>query len=253
MTVGYEGDAEPVSVGDLSFTIVGGQSAVGVDIYSCRSVPEELDAFGTGLMSGGVVSGVLCGDVPVEDVPGMLVNVQQGFGATSVFFDPMTTAPNPALIVATPGPTDGADLSAARRAPIAIGTPTDVGDGWTVTIRGANLDATDAVLAFSDFNDPPGAGERFVLLDTSMTYNGEDDSSSAAFIDVDLVGDRNVTSAAGSCQATIDGELDRYSDVFVGGTIEGQLCVVVADADVDSLVGLVTAGFGDEPVVMAVR
>lgn len=253
MTVGYQGEAEPAPVGDLSFTIVGGQSSVGVSIYSCGSIPEELDAFGTGLMSGGVVSGVLCGDVPVEDVARMLLSVEQGFGATSVFFDPMTTAPIPVPIVATPGPADGADLSAARQAPVAIGTPMDVGEGWTLTIRGADLDATDAVLAFSEFNDPPAAGERFVLLDASMTYNGEDDSASATFINIDLVGDHNVTSAVGSCQATIDGELDRYADVFIGGTIEGKLCAVVADADVDSLVAVATAAFGDQPVVLSVR
>ena len=43
VTIGYAGETEPASPGDISFSVVGA-SGVGVDLYSCRSIPEELDS-----------------------------------------------------------------------------------------------------------------------------------------------------------------------------------------------------------------
>ena len=204
-------------------------------------------------MSGGVVSGAVCGDVPTADVADLVVSVEQGFGNTPVFFDPTLTPKTPVPVVATSGPSAEGTLSADRATPIALGTVTDIGEGWTLTINGADLDATETVLGYSEYNEVPMSGQRFVLLDVSMTYNGEDEPATAAFVDIGLVGDGNVTSAVGSCQATIEGELDRYSDLYIGGTIDGAVCAVVAEADVDSLVAVATVGYGEDPFVLAVR
>ena len=57
----------------------------------------------------------------------------------------------------------------------------------------------------------------------------------------------------GSCSQSWDGELDRFSEVFGGGTLSGELCFEVPESDLDSIQMLATANFGDDPEVFALN
>ena len=250
VTIGYRGSDEPVGVGELYFTGVGGTSAVGVDFYGCSGMEGELDAFGTALMSGGVTSGSICGEVPASDVDGLLLNVGPNFSDNLVFIDPAVPAASSTPVTGSTGPDPDGDLTEGRNAPIAVGTPTDVGEGWTMTVNGLNPDA-DGTLAANEFNDPAPAGSVFVLVDLTLEYEGEETGSATA-IDLHMVGDSNLAVRSGSCSVSWDGELDRFSEVFDGGTLTGELCFRVPESDLDSIVLLATAEFGGDPEVFAV-
>lgn len=250
ITVGYSGEEEPQSVGDLSVTVVGGQSSVGHDLYGCSGFERELDAYGTSLMVGGVTSGALCGEVPIDDIDGLAIAIGRSFSDNTVFFDPAATG-DPVAVSGVTGPQPAGELTDGRQAPIAVGTATDVGEGWTLTVNGVNADAA-AVIAASEFNDPAPAGFEYVLVDVSMAFEG-DGSMSASAVSLDLVGDSNVTVGGGDCSVSFDGELDRFAEVFSPGEVSGEVCFLVPSGDVASAVLLASAAWGDDPEVLALR
>jgi hypothetical protein len=252
VTVGYSGEEEPAGVGDLNFQIVGGTSAVGVDLYGCSGLDARLDSYNYSLLSGGVVSGAICGEVPTDDIAGMLLNVGTNYDSNQVFFDPAASPASATAVSGSSGPSADGDLTADRTAPIAAGTATDIDEGWTLTVNGPDADAVAAIAAV-DFNDPAPAGHEYYVVGITLEYGGED-SASATAVDISVVGDSNVATRAGSCSVSnFDGELDRFSDVFSGGTLTGGLCFLVSSADVDSLQLLATTDFfGGEPDVFAI-
>jgi hypothetical protein len=252
VTVGFDGDGEPESVGGGSLSIVGGASAVGADLFGCSGAESELPMFRMSLMRGGAASGSVCADVPVDDVPGMVVSVSEGFGDRSVYFDPTTTASTPVAFETVSGPHPDGELTEARQSPIALGTATDIGEGWTLTIDGANLAGTEAVLAASEFNTPPIEGEEYVLVTMTLAYDGEDDSSSPFDASIRVVGDSNVAISS-TCPISLDTQLDEFSDVFQGGAVSGDMCFRVPVDDTSSLVLLAATGFDEEFQVFALR
>jgi len=250
VTVGYSGSEEPVDVGDVSFTAVGGTSGVGVDFYGCSGLDDELRSYDTALMNGGVASGAICGEVPSSDIAGMVLNVGANFSDNTVFFDPAVSAASPTAVTGASGPQPDGDLTDDRNAPIPVGTATDIGEGWTLTVNGVDPDAA-GTLAANEFNDPAAPGSAYVLVDVSLQFDGEGSGTGTA-ADLHLVGDSNVAARAG-CSVSWDGELDRFAEVFAGGTIQGELCFEVAAADVASAVLLAGAEWGEEPEVFALR
>lgn len=242
VTVGYDGESEPMSLGGVSLAIVGGANAVGFDLYGCSGADSELPLFSAGLMRGGATSGSVCAEVPTDEIDGMVISADQGFGERSVFFDPTTTAATPVAFAAAAGPHPEGELTDVRRSPIALGTPTDIGEGWTLTVESADLAGTAAVIEASEFNEPPPEGEEYVLVDLTLAYDGSDDSSSPFDASTWIVGDGNVAINS-TCPISLDSQLDEFSDVFQGGSVSGHLCYQVPVDDLDSAVLLAGTGF----------
>lgn len=248
VTVGYAGEEEPVDVGSVSFTAVGGTSGVGADLFGCSGLDTELESYNTGLMNGGVASGSICGEVPSADVAGMVLSVGVNFSDSSVFFDPATTGASTSPVVGASGPQPDGDLTDDRVDPIPVGTATDIGEGWTITVNGVDPDAA-GTLAANEFNDPAAPGSAYVLVDVSLQYDGEE-SASATAVELRLVGDSNVASRSG-CSVSWDAELDRWADVFTGGTLTGEVCFEIPAGDVASALLLAGAEWGEDPEVFA--
>ena len=72
-------------------------------------------------------------------------------------------------------------------------------------------------------------------------------------VNVDVVGNSNVT--GGNCNVSeVPNELDRFADLFKGGSLSGNACFLVAQGDVDSLVVFANASFfADDAYALAVR
>jgi hypothetical protein len=142
---------------------------------------------------------------------------------------------------------------ASRDEPAPLGTAIEVG-GWSIVVDQAVPDGTPDVMAESEFNDPPADGEQFFLVHITATYvgNGEDDSISLFFsVDLGAVGATNVAydPFEDNCgYATIPDPLDQNAEVFVGGSISGNVCWNVAADDAGSLLLFVDRSFtsGDD-------
>ncbi len=133
-------------------------------------------------------------------------------------------------------PSTGATTSASpvvggnRSSPTRLGQPATVdNDKWQVTVVRTNFDAWLAVKAANQFNDPPAANEKMVLV--TVRVKNVSKSSDAENIDdfsFAMTGSRNQLytpySEKTSC-GVIPNELD--ANLFAGGETEGNVCFKV--------------------------
>ena len=220
-----------------------GASRVQLD-SNCGVIPDELSQF-SDVFAGGVVVGNLCFVTTPADSAGLLLYANADFfEAEDVFLAATTAAAGTAPMQALTGPQPGASSTAGRAAPVPMGTATDVGQGWSVTVVGAARDITDAVMAENSFNDPPPAGSRFVGVDVTYTRTGSS-SDVALTATTKAVSNSNVELKS-EC-GVVTGEVDLYSDVFEGGSVTGTICFVAPEGAVDQLI-LYSSSYTDTPV-----
>ena len=120
-----------------------------------------------------------------------------------------------------------------RDAPVAAGGIADIGGGWRLQVLGVTFDATNEILAYTDFNDPPPAGSTFTLIKVAMGYFGIEDPRFAFEPSVSALGGASVE-LTGGC-GSIPDELNTFRDVFAGGVLMGNLCFVTPPADAGKL------------------
>jgi len=193
--------------------------------------------------------------VPASDIDGMQLSLQGGFsGDRQVIFDPTVVADSPVPVTGVSGPAPDGEFTAARQAPTPLGEPVNLGEGWTITILGHEADATATIVGANDFNEPPPDGFVYSLVEIELMYDGDEQSDSAFSVNVDVVGDSNVSGESNCGVSDVPDELDGFTDVFTGGSIAGNQCFIVDANDVDSLVVFASADFfSDEAFVLAVR
>jgi len=255
VTVGYVGPDEPESLGSVMPTLIGGSSKVGINNFGCGGFPGQLASRSAKMFVGGVTSGGMCFSVPDADVDGLLLSVEGTFLSDSgIIFDPTVEAGTPVPVTGSNGPVAEAAFTAARQDPSPLGSAVDLGEGWTMTVNGVDANGAAVALEASEFNEPPPEGFVYVLLDHELSYDGADASSSGFSVDVELVGNSNVSADSNCGVFGLPDEIDRFADVFQGGTISGTSCYLVDESDLDSLVVFASADFfSDDAFVLAVR
>ena len=142
----------------------------------------------------------------------------------------------------TPKPAPPPPPGSSRDRPIPFGTPA-TGQNWQVTVLGITPDATAAVLAENQFNDPPALGTQFYIATVRVTYIGPGSQSILAALDFGAVGGSAVayTTFGNSC-GVIPSDLPQSTELFTGGTVEGNVCWQVRNQDAADLVAYVEAG-----------
>ena len=140
----------------------------------------------------------------------------------------------------TPTPTPG---PGSRQIPLPFGVPAEVRnseeDHWQITVLGIIPDATDKVMAESDYNDPPDAGKQFYMVKLRVKYLGPDSNSFSGRGRLKAVGDGGVayTNSDNSCAGFSERIPDPLPDpeLFTNGTIEGNVCWQIVSSDAASL------------------
>ena len=160
--------------------------------------------------------------------------------------------------------TEADDSSAQRRAeadarrsamgaPIPAGETVRVGD-WDITVLSTTPDATDAVLAESQSNDPPAEGHQFYMAEVAATYQGRWSEQLAAGLGLLAVGDSAVAyDITNHYCGMVPGGDKPYVEVFPGGFLRVNVCWEIRSEDAHSLVFLVDnpSRFDGERVFMA--
>ena len=222
---------------------------------SCGAILGEIDEISE-VFPGGSLRGFMCWPVRAEDAAGLVLFVEEAFnfGDSSVFM----AIPQPGVVheapPAEPGGIEGGEVG-SRGNPVAAGVTARVGD-WDVAVLSAVPDATAAVLAENQFNDPPREGRQFYMVEIAATYRGEGSEFLWSGLTVSALGESSVAYQGGfedSCGA-IPGEIDEISEVFPGGSLRGFMCWPVRAEDAAGLVLFVEEAFnfGDSRVFMAI-
>jgi hypothetical protein len=144
------------------------------------------------------------------------------------------TVTRPSRGAPPPPPTPAPGLS--RETALSIGTSADVSGSWRVSVVSVTPDATAAVLAENQFNDPPAAGRQFFIARVSATYLGPGSARFDGSYRLRAVGPSAVSYSTfqDSCGVIPDPLPD--PDVFSGGTVTGNVCWSVTTADAARLV-----------------
>ncbi len=134
------------------------------------------------------------------------------------------TAPASVLVAGAPAGQGG-----TREAPVPLGSVADIGDGWRLQVVDVVPDATPAVMAENDFNEPPPVGSTFTIVRVALGYFGLDDPESFFSPTISAIGAAAVELDT-NC-GVIPQPLDIFTDVFAGGAIVGNICFVTTPAD----------------------
>lgn len=160
-----------------------------------------------------------------------------GAGLDKVFADSKDKAARDCEVVTRPTlPPPPPPTVGTRSNPYPVGTSVALGDGWKMKVVSSTPDATAAVLARNQFNDPPKAGEQFFIVRVTATYEGQGSDTFDGSYRLRAVGASAVaySTFSNSC-GVIPDELPS-AEVFSGGSITGNECWAVKSSDASSLV-----------------
>lgn len=143
-------------------------------------------------------------------------------------------------------PTPDADAVGTRANPVRLGdtatfTLDALGDAdgsvWTLTVTGPATDGTQAVADGNQFNSPPEDGNVFVFVPISLTLDSANKEPLGLLfnMELELFSPTNATIADSTLgcgfAAGVDNLVDTSTEVFIGGSIVGNLCVEVPATD----------------------
>lgn len=225
IALGYFGNEDPKITFEPDINVFG-SSGVTLDNFCAATVPDEVSFFNY-LFSGGVVVGNVCFVAPVAEAGTFqLYGKGDFFDEEGVYLELGALAAAVEPMANLTGPQPGATSTAGRLSPTPVGTTTDVGPDWQITVTGAARDITAEVLAENQFNEMPPPGYLFVGVEMTFLYNGAGGGSPAS-VSIGAVSDDNVQH--NSYCGIVPGEIDLYTELFAGGTASGTMCLLVPD------------------------
>ncbi len=123
-----------------------------------------------------------------------------------------------------------ADNGATRDNPLPLGS-TIKNVEWEVTIHSVDLNANKAVASTNQFNDPPGAGKVFILVNMTAKYVGDDPEGSIPWATVDFVSPGGNTFSSTDAFAVAPDEFDSFETLYNGASTRGNVVIEVPAAD----------------------
>ena len=119
----------------------------------------------------------------------------------------------------------------SRTEPIPLGESAVVDETWRIDVLDVNRDAWPAIEAANDFNDPPAAGERMLMIEVGVENVSEDDvAENIGGFEFALAGSRNELYTQFDDEhycGLIPDELG--AELLPGGKTEGNLCFKVSE------------------------
>ncbi len=161
---------------------------------------------------------------------------------------PLTTRERRTTTTTEPPPEFG-----SRRRPLPFGEAAALSIGesdpaWIFRVLEFTADATGAVLAENQFNDPPAPGRQFAMVTVEATYEGLEEpavlSRDVTFVTVDA---SNLTYDHDDGCGVIPDPLDQFGEVYGGGVLVGNLCWSVSTEHIDSLLLGISPAFSSQP------
>ena len=126
---------------------------------------------------------------------------------------------------------------------------------WTLRIISTQPDASAAVLAENQFNDPPAPGNQFFIATVGLSYVSGSEALHPGFeasYGLRAVGPSNVVySTFGNSCGVIPDDFDVKGDLLAGGSMVGNICWSVPSSEAGSLVAFIE--LDSKPFYMALR
>jgi hypothetical protein len=152
-----------------------------------------------------------------------------------------TDAPAAKAEAATPAASaksDGKAPGSSKDTPGAIGESfvlkdADNGD-LTVAVTAFLPDATAEIAAANQFNKPAAPGKRYVIATVTASYKGgakKQTTTLMAAVGWSMFGASAVEAKSYECSAVVPGKIDDTAELLDGGSVTGNICFQLAEAD----------------------
>lgn len=208
----------------------------------------------------GIVAVCLSGKVKWQGITAIIVSVVGTIVGVIVFFAVVATSfsnafgdngididSGPVVVdggEAPEGEGDGSGDVGTRANPAALGSTIE-NDEWTVVVNEVTTDATDEVIDANQFNDEPDAGHEYIIINYTVTYNGDDEEGQMpAFVGVEFVTSDGVTYDGLDKMIVGPDEMDTMTTLYNGGTVTGNTALQVP-SPADGVVAVSPGMFAD--------
>ena len=150
-----------------------------------------------------------------------------------------TSAPS---VTASPSSGPSASSSATPSADLLpLGAAAEVGE-YSVTVSNVQLDATDAILGFREFNEAPEG--QYVLVTLDVVYNGNEEGDPWLDLRANFVGSDSRQYDESTCTALLDRQGSSVPTLENGGAAQYEVCMDVPAAALPGQRVLVEETFG---------
>lgn len=209
------------TVNGFDFAVLGPANVVYDD--GCGVIPSALDF---DIYRGAVVVGNVCFAVPFSEIAELAIfSPRSQFGTAERVWLELT---RPAAFQEPPAPPVDESTSPAsgevgtlRSVPATVGSPILAPDGVEIQVTEIIPDAWSIIQNENQFNDPPGTGNRYLMVRVEVANAGESEVSVNSFgSDFRLAGSDGILRSR--CREVIPDSLD--ITLFPGGTGSGYLC-----------------------------
>jgi hypothetical protein len=123
-----------------------------------------------------------------------------------------------------------------RENPVPMGTSVDLGDDWIVTVLSVTPDATSAILQENQFNAQPTPGNQFFIARVRASYSGSGSDSFGGSYRLRAVGPAFIGYSTFENSAGVIPDPLPNSELFTGGSVEGNIAWEIKSSDANSLV-----------------
>ena len=148
-----------------------------------------------------------------------------------------TTAANGAAAAAGESTTTAkASGTGSMTAPLPIGTEIDLANGWHVKVNSPAIvgaEATAAVTAANQFNQPPKAGMGFAIVNLTLSFAGTKDTQTQPV----MMGVQTAVFGSGKVErqstygVTPEPAIDTSAELAAGGSVTGNLLFEVGEGE----------------------
>ena len=139
-------------------------------------------------------------------------------------------------------------LAGTREEPVPADTAVPIGNGYSISFNGLDLNAETAIKAQDGFVSDYGPNEQLVIASVTVGYEDRVEPVQANSVTITAVGPSSVAIDSWGC-GSFDSQLsNQASEIFSGAVVAGDVCFVVPTDQVNGLVFSATAGFSDSAV-----
>ncbi|MFC5338435.1 DUF4352 domain-containing protein [Leucobacter denitrificans] len=142
-----------------------------------------------------------------------------------------------------------ADDQGTRESPYPVGTTITQGD-WDLTINSVTLDATDAIVAENMLNEAPSEGNQYLMVNATVTYNGEESEGSSPMVSIEYVTAGGNTINSYDNMVVAPESFDLMSPLYNGASTSGNFAFEVpTDTAGEGVLGVRATMLGDKVFV----
>ncbi|MFT0848009.1 DUF4352 domain-containing protein [Actinomycetaceae bacterium L2_0104] len=133
-----------------------------------------------------------------------------------------------------------------RTNPFPVGTVITDGD-WQLTVNGVNLDADELVSAENMFNEPAPEGQKYILVNITLTYNGDNPEGEIPMDTIEYVTAEGNTINSFDTLAVAPEAFDSLTTLYQGASTTGNVVFAVpADSADFGTLAIRVSMFGDK-------